>query len=51
MFKFHRQETRVQPFLEVKKPNEPVSRVQWEEIAYMQGPILDARVLRLIERR
>jgi hypothetical protein len=37
-------------FVEVKKPDEPVSRDQREEIAFLQSLGLHARVLRLIER-
>ena len=37
-------------FVEVKKPEEPVSRDQLDEIEFLQGLGLHARVLRLIER-
>lgn len=37
-------------FVEVKKPKEPVSRDQHEEIEFLQSLGLQARVLRLIER-
>ena len=37
-------------FMEVKKPEESVSRDQREEIAFLQTLGLDARVLRLVER-
>lgn len=37
-------------FVEVKKPEEPVSQDQLNEIAFLQDHRLDARVLRLIER-
>jgi hypothetical protein len=38
-------------FVEVKKPEEPVSRDQLDEIAFLQKLGLHARVLRLIERK
>jgi hypothetical protein len=38
-------------FVEVKKPEEPVSDDQVEELAFMIGLGLNARVLRLQERR
>lgn len=37
-------------FVEVKKPEEPVSQVQLDEIAFLNGLGLHARVLRLKER-
>jgi hypothetical protein len=37
-------------FVEVKKPDEPVSKDQEEELAFLIGLGLHARVLRLIER-
>jgi hypothetical protein len=37
-------------FVEVKKPKEPTSKAQQEEIAFMRGLGLQARVLKLIER-
>lgn len=37
-------------FVEVKKPEEPVSQDQLDEIAFMQSLGLHARVLRLVER-
>jgi hypothetical protein len=37
-------------FVEVKKPDEPVSEDQHDEINFMIGMGLHARVLRLIER-
>jgi hypothetical protein len=37
-------------FVEVKKPEEPASRVQLEEIDFLNKLGLNARVLRLIER-
>ncbi len=37
-------------FVEVKKPEEPASRVQLDEIAFLNGLGLHARVLRLRER-
>jgi VRR-NUC domain len=38
-------------FVEVKKPKEPVSQGQLDELEFMQGLGLHARVLRLIERK
>jgi len=37
-------------FVEVKKPEEPASRVQLEEIDFLNKLGLHARVLRLVER-
>jgi hypothetical protein len=37
-------------FVEVKKPEEPVSPVQMAEIAFLNQMGLHARVLRLVER-
>jgi hypothetical protein len=37
-------------FVEVKKPEEPVSTVQMAEIAFLNQLGLHARVLRLVER-
>ena len=37
-------------FVEVKKPEEPASQVQLDEIAFLNGLGLHARVLRLKER-
>lgn len=44
------QRTSIARFVEVKKPEEPVSRDQREEIAFLQSLGLHARVLRLVER-
>ena len=38
-------------FVEVKKPEEPVSTVQLQEIAFLNQLGLHARVLRLVERQ